>query len=238
MTSVVIHQPDFAPWLGFFDRLLDADVFVVLDDAQFLRRGWHHRDKIKTRRGPDWLTLSVEKCPRETPIDRVRLWPARDEWVSAALALLTENYREAAHFAAVFPRIRALFETPFERLIEINLAFLDLAYEMLDLKTKVRFASEFGVTAARSRRLVDLVKAAGGNRYLSGTGALDYLDFDLFRASGIEVEVQTFAHPIYPQLHGDFAPGLSCLDLFFNCGPDSARILRQSRVRGGSMTPA
>ncbi|MCC7016153.1 MAG: WbqC family protein [Rhodospirillales bacterium] len=235
--KVVVHQPDFAPWLGFFDRLLDADAFVVLDDVQFLRRGWHHRDKIKTRRGADWLTLPVEKCPRETPINRVNLRPARDEWVPAALALIAENYREAAHFGAVFPRIRALFERPWERLIEINLAFLDLAYEMLDLRPRVRFASEFGVATARSRRLLDLVMAAGGNRYLAGTGSLDYLDFDLFRAGGVDVEVRTFAHPVYPQLHGDFVPGLSCLDLFLNCGPDSAKVLRQGRVPARNSKP-
>lgn len=230
MTRVVVHQPDFAPWLGFFDRLLDADVFVVLDDAQFLRRGWHHRDKIKTRQGADWLTLSVQKTGRETTIDRVMLWPERESWVPDCLNLIAANYRGAAHFGAVFPRIHALFEKPFARLIEINFAFLEFAYEMLDLRPRVRFASELSVTAARSHRLVDLVKAVGGTRYLTGTGSLDYLDFDLFRARGIEIDVQKFAHPVYPQLHGDFVPGLSCLDLFLNCGPDSARILRQSRT--------
>ncbi|MBM3566310.1 MAG: WbqC family protein, partial [Alphaproteobacteria bacterium] len=95
MTRVVAHQPDFAPWLGFFDRLLDADVFIVLDDVQFLRRGWHHRDKIKTPRGPEWLTLSVEKCDRDTPISQVRLSPGRDVWGMENLNLIAENYRRA-----------------------------------------------------------------------------------------------------------------------------------------------
>lgn len=237
MTRVVVHQPDFAPWLGFFDRLLDADVFIILDDVQFIHDGWHHRDKIKTPRGPKWLTLPIDRDDKFKPIREVRLADGIYSWKHRAFNLLAENYREAAHFGAVYPRIRALFEKPFARLIEINLAFLDFAYEMLDLRPRVRFASALGVTAARSQRPVDLVRAVGGTRYLTGIGSLDYLDFDLFQAHGIEVEVQKFAHPVYPQLHGDFVPELSCLDLFLNCGPDSTRMLRQCRIPARDSKP-
>jgi hypothetical protein len=225
MTLVCIHQPDFAPYLGFFDRLLDADIFILLDDAQFLRRGWHHRDKIKTQNGPDWLTLSIEKCPRETPINQVRL-SASAEWREANLNLLAENYREAACYAEVIPGIASLYASNRQSLLDFNLAFLDLAFGYFDLRPRIVMASSLNVATARNQRLIDLVKAVGGTRYLSGTGALAYLDAALFEQAGIGLTIQNFKHPAYPQLHGAFEGHLSCLDLFLNCGTDAKRILR------------
>lgn len=230
MTLVVCHQPDFVPYLGFFDRLLDADVFVLLDDVQFLRRGWHHRDRIKTRAGSEWLTLAVEKCPRDTPIAEVRLAANRAEWVPGLLNLLVENYRQAPYFEAVFPRIGELLERPWQRLTDINLAFLDLAYEFFGLRPNVVMASEIGVDSTSNQRLIDLVHAVGGDSYITGTGALDYLDFNLWERAGIDLRVQSFQHPVYPQLHGAFEPMMSCLDLFFNCGRQAGEVLRSCRA--------
>ncbi len=236
MTTICIHQPDFAPWLGFFDRLLDSDIFIVLDDAQFIHDGWHHRDRIKTRQGQAWITLPINKSDKFKPINQVRLAENRDEWVRRHLNLLIENYRQAACFAEVFPRIEAVYRAPSTTLAGINLAYLDLAYELLDLHPKTVRASELAVATTRNQRLIDLCQAVGGTTYLSGTGALAYLDPDLFRSAGIDVVIQSFTHPIYPQLHGPFVPQLSSLDVFFNCGRDAARILRSGRV-GHPPTP-
>ncbi|AVM75591.1 WbqC family protein [Magnetospirillum gryphiswaldense] len=229
MTTVVCHQPDFVPYLGFFDRLLDADVFVILDDVQFLRRGWHHRDRIKTRDGADWLTLSVEKAPRETAIKDIRLADAANGWIDGNLNLLRANYAAAPHFATIMPQVEALYRRPAATLLELNMAFLDWAYGLFDLRPSVVLSSSLAVESTANQRLIDLVQAVGGDSYLSGTGALDYLDPGVWCESGIKLTVQRFEHPCYSQLHGGFEPYLSCLDLFFNCAPDAAAILRSGR---------
>lgn len=229
MKRVCIHQPDFAPYLGFFDRLLDADAFIVLDDAQFLRRGWHHRDRIKTRQGPAWLTLSVEKAPREAPINSIRLSPERAAWMEGNLNLLTEHYKSAPCFEAEFPAIEALYRSGAERLIDFNLAVLEHLYDRLDLRVNSVPASRLGVGGARTRRLVDLVRAVEGTHYVTGTGALDYLEPALFADAGIVLEIQALRHPVYPQLHGPFESHLSCFDALLNCGDRARDVVRSCR---------
>ena len=225
MTRVCIHQPDFLPYLGFFDRLLTTDTFILLDDVQFIRRGWQHRDKIKTPQGPTWLGPQLKKGSYHQSIAEVELHPDR-EWVEANLNLVRQNYREATFFENQFAELEAIWRTPYERLIELNLALLDFMYGLLKIDVRVILSSSLSVDTSSSQRLVDLVAAVGGTEYLSGTGALDYLDKDLFEKAEIGLEIQDFRHPEYPQLHGPFVSHLSCLDLVLNCGPDSAKILR------------
>jgi hypothetical protein len=226
MKRVCIHQPDFVPYVGFFDRLVTSDVFVLLDDVQFLRRGWHHRDKIKTLKGSDWLTLNLQKGDYHQKINEVILHPDRKAWVPGCLGLISENYRKAPFFAEVFSDVERIFNTPHKNLVEINLEFIRYLLKAFDIEIEMVFASEINVATTKTQRLIDLVKGVKGTHYLSGTGAVDYLEPSLFEDADIVLEIQDFQHPTYPQLHGNFIPYLSSLDLLFNCGPQAKDILR------------
>jgi len=227
MRTVCIHQPDFIPYLGFYHRLLLTDHFVLLDDVQFLRRGWHHRDKIKRKNGPVWLTLSVSKGPYEQKINEVNL-SKEIKWIDGNLNLIKENYRQARYFDGIFPRVEQIYKANHEKLIDFNIAFMDFSLEMFDMDIEISRASDSNILSTSSDRLLELVKLNDGDCYLSGSGAKAYLDESLFAKQSIDVIWQNFSHPKYPQLHGEFEPMLSCLDLFFNCGADSARILRET----------
>lgn len=227
--TVVIHQPDFLPWLGFFHRLTKADLFIVLDHVQFARRGWIHRDRIKTPTGAQWISLSVTKAARDAPISEIRL--SHDTaWRSDHLNLLRQNYRKADHFDDVFPDIEQLYQAPHEHLTSLNLAGIDLLCGLLDVSIPRVLSSELSPTGTSTAMLVDLLKKVGATRYLSGLGARDYLDDRLLADAGIELEWQAFSHPVYPQLHGEFLPMLSSVDLLLNCGARrSAEILRENQ---------
>ncbi len=225
MKRVCIHQPDFLPYLGFFHRLLFTDIFIIFDDVQFLRRGWHHRDKIKTKDGERWLTLSIKKGDYYQKINQVILNEDKDKWTKNHLNLLRVNYCNAPYFNEYFPKIREIYLSDFTKLADINMAFLQFFFELFDLKMKIVFSSELNVDGHSNLKLINLVKAVGSRYYLSGLGAKDYMDKQMFADEGITVEWQEFNHPIYPQLHGEFIPNLSCIDLLFNCGPNSKDIL-------------
>jgi hypothetical protein len=229
MKRICIHQPDFVPYLGFFDRLIDSDVYVVYDDVQFHKTRWHHRDKIKTPRGPAWLTLPVQKPEFGQFIAQIRLAPDRDRWVSSHLALLSENYRKAPYFADTIGGIEHLYRTAPGDLSGFNMAFIRHMLDVFDLSVEIVTSSSLACDGTRNGRLVEIVKAVGGTHYLSGTGALDYLEPGVFEDAGIRLEMQDFRHPVYPQQFEAFEPYLSCLDLLFNCGPDAATVLRQER---------
>ena len=227
MKRVCIHQPDFLPYLGFFHRLLFVDLFIVLDDVQFLRKGsgWHNRDKIKTRSGETWLTLSIQKGKMDQKINEVML-SKNTGWIQKNLNLLMENYRKAPCFSEYFPEIKEIYSRGFLKMIDMNMAFLGFFFDIFDLNVPIVFSSELNAGGHKNEKLINLLKAVNGTHYLSGTGARDYMKVDLFEKEGIAVEWQKFQHPVYPQLHGEFLPYLSCIDLLFNCGAGSREILR------------
>ncbi len=214
---VTIHQPDFMPWLGFFQRWHAADRYVVLDDVQFLRRGWHHRDRIKTPAGAAWLTVPVRKKGRfEQSIDAVEL--DGDAWKRGHLAAIRAAYGRAPRFPELFPLLERVYARPHTLLMELNLDLLRLFAACLGITTPLVLASQSQVQERGTQRLVRLCQAHGAHTYLTGTGSRAYLDESLFAAQNIRVHWQEFRHPVYPQLHGDFVPGLSALDWLMHGG--------------------
>jgi hypothetical protein len=227
--TVVIHQPDFLPHLAFFHRFLQADLYVVLDTVQYVdgtSRSWMNRDKIKTPKGERWLTVSVKNAPRGTPIREIELSTATD-WRADNLNLLRENYRHAAGFAEIYPRIEALYRRDCRLLADFNLRSIELLLDLLGIRIPLIMAHDLRPAGTKNALLVDLLRKVGATRYLSGPGARAYLDPAPFEAAGIEVRWHEFRHPLYPQLHGEFVPFLSSIDLLLNCGAgESAKLIR------------
>ena len=209
---VTIHQPDFLPWLGFFDRWQESNIYIVLDDVQFLRRGWHHRDKIKAQNGVQWLTVPVQKKSRyHQTIKEVRI-NNEVNWRYKHLKTIQTAYGKASNFDLNYGRLSEIYNRDYDLLISFNMNLLRLCSKMLGINTPVVFASEFNVKSTGSRRLVDLVKSVGGDDYLTGSGSRDYLDEAIFKKEGINVCWQEFKNPVYKQLHGGFEEMLSVLD--------------------------
>jgi hypothetical protein len=226
MTIVCIHQPDFIPWIGFFDRLLKSHIFVILDNVQLLRRGWHNRDRIKTANGPMWLTVPIMQKGRfkqlisEAEIDNTQ------DWRRKHLKALDFWYKKAPYFTNYFYQIEEIYNQEQQKLIELNLGLLNFLLQAFEIEVKTLFASSLGTTGRSTELMVEIVKAVEGDTYLSGAGAKDYLDEMKFKEAGLKVIWQAFEHPVYPQLHGEFIPNLSSIDFLFNCGDKCAQILR------------
>lgn len=225
---VVIHQPDFMPYLGFFDRLLKADIYVVFDNVQYVRssRGWTSRDKIKTRNGERWISVSTQKAPRDTVINKILLSPD-DAWRQDNLNLLRENYRTSPFYNEVMPYILDLYNFPCERMMDFNLESIKMLIKLLGINIDMVMASELKPEGKSNALIIDIIKKLGCKKYLSGTGARDYYVPELYEEAGIEVIWQDFKHPVYKQQYGEFIPYLSSIDLLFNCGIEKSRkILR------------
>lgn len=228
MRTAVIHQPDFLPYLGFFHRFLSADVWVVLDQVQFLHcsKSWHHRDKIKGPQGERWLTVPVAKSPQKTPINQVRLAPT--PWREEHLNLLHACYAKAPCYREILPHLERLYCLPCERLVEFNLASIAMLQGLLDLPIPSVLASSLAPEGKGNALMVDLTRKVEAGRYLSGVGARGYFEPEPYRQAGIEVVWQDFAPPLYPQLYGEFRPCLSSIDALFNVGIEGTRRLLRS----------
>ena len=229
MKTVVIHQPDFLPYLGFFQRLLYADVFVILDTVQFERKheAWTRRDKIKTDKGEKWLSLNIQKAPYDVAICDILLSRAVD-WRKSNLNLLRANYGKALFFKEIFSRIEELYAFKCERMMDFNMKSIEMLLDFFDIKVQMIFASDLDPQGKKNDLVVDIVKKVGANRYLSGIGARDYFDPTPYNEAGIEVIWQNFVHPVYPQLYEGFLPYLTSVDLLFNCGINKSREILRS----------
>lgn len=225
---VVIHQPDFMPYLGFFHRFLHADFYIALDHVQFVHsnRSWTHRDKIKTSQGEKWLTISVKKAPRDTSIDRIEL--ADTDWRQDNLRLLEQNYRKALCYNELMPEIERLYAQPFHLLRDFNMASIELLMDMLDVRIPWVWSSGLHPQGAKNELLVNLLQKVDATHYLSGVGARDYFQPEPFAEAGIEVVWQDFTHPVYAQQFGEFMPYLSALDVLFNHGVAASREILRS----------
>jgi len=222
---VVILQPGYLPWLGFFDQFLQSDLFVYLDDVQFDRRGWRHRNRIKSPTGIQWLTVPVlskgrfTQSIRDTRIDSTRPWQRKH------LGSLRACYGQAPYFDSYFPDIERLVGRQWTFLLDLDLALIHTLLDWLDLHRPTRLASNIGCEGHGTQRIADLCHAVGATEYLSGETGIAYLDETLLNSNGIALRYQRYAHPIYSQLFGPFVSHLSVVDLLFNHGPDSLAVV-------------
>ena len=228
MTTLVVLQPSYLPWLGFFDQVRRCDHFVFYDDVQYDKHGWRNRNRIKAAVGPVWLTVPVRTRGRMgQPINEVEIANAAP-WARKQLKTIEEAYARAPYRAAYLPPLAELLERDWERLADLDIALSRLMCGWFGLDRPMVRASELEIGGDRNTRLLAMCRHFGADVYLSGNAAQAYLDVALFTAHGIRVEWQNFQHPEYPQLHGPFVPAMSALDLVLNVGEECEDVLAQA----------
>lgn len=226
---VVIHQPDFLPYIGFFHRLLYSNLYVILDDVQFVgsSRGLTNRDKIRTQQGEAWLTISVNKVSRNTKINNIKINYDVD-WRSRNLNLIKQNYIKSQFFSEIYPVVEKLYSNNFVYMVDFNVSSIVMLMDFFGISVDMIYSSSLNATRAKSERLVELLTMVDATHYLSGVGAKAYHCNKPFEDANIEVMWQSFSHPEYSQLHKNFIPYLSSIDMLFNCGIEKSREILRS----------
>ena len=235
---VAVHQPNFFPWLGYFDKIVRADVFIVLDDVQFARTGsgtWSNRVRVLVNGEPTWMTMPIRRDHDHDGLQRYDLVQIDDTqpWREKCVRTLQTHYRRAAHFNEGSELIASLVRHATQSLVDYNLHATRAIADRLGIDTSrwVR-SSTLAVGTLGTDRLIDLVRAVGGGKYLSGDGAGGYQDDDAFARAGLGLVRQQFVHPQYDQgRRGDFVPGLSCIDALMHCGIEGTGELLRAASR-------
>lgn len=226
---VALHQPNFFPWLGYFDKLVRADVFVLLDNVQFSKTGgtWSNRVRLLGGGAPSWITLPVVRAYSGVRLVREMQIDNRQPWRRKFLQTLRTDYAHANHFSAVFPEVAALVENGTGSLLEFNRHAITELCRLMEIDTsKVVLGSSLSVDGRATDLLVSTVRAVGGSAYLCGDGSEGYLENEKFDQAGLRLIHQNFLHPTYSQGANDtFVPGLSCIDALMHCGFRGVRAL-------------
>ena len=224
------HQPVYLPWLGLFHKIAVADAFVSFNQVQYLPKDWNNRNRIKTAAGPQWLTVPVlrkgylEKCISEIEINNGVPW-RRKHWRS-----LEANYRASPHFDDYAAFFEGVYAQDWQYLAELNETMLRWFVQTLGIDTHLLNAAEFDFQGRKSDLVLDMCKRLDADVYVFGALGRDYAVVEDFEAAGVRAVFQEYVHPRYPQLHGEFVPYLSIVDLLFNCGPESLEILMSGQV--------
>jgi hypothetical protein len=227
MKKIAIVQSNYIPWKGYFDLIASVDEFILYDDMQYTRRDWRNRNQIKTPQGIQWLTVPVlvkgkySQKIRETEIDGT-------DWAGAHWKALAQNYRRAPHFPEIASWLEPLYlEQTYTHISLLNRCLIEEVCNYLGIKTSIKSSRDYKLLDGKTERLADLCVQAGGNEYISGPSAKDYIDEKVFSDLGIKLTWFDYTgYTVYQQLWGEFTHGVTILDVLFNCGKNSPQYMK------------
>ena len=227
------HQPVYLPWLGLFHKIALADKFIFFDQVQYVSKDYISRNQIKTSAGPLLLTVPVlskdhmDKKISEVEINNQTPWQ-RKHWKSIVGA-----YAKAPYFKQHADFFEDTYQRPWRLLADLNYHMLLWLLDTLGIKVPVEKMSAYQFTGAKSDLVLDMCVQLGAKTYIFGAQGSDYADTESFRKAGVSVMFQEYRHPVYRQLHGNFVPYMSAIDLLFNEGPNSLEILMSGNATKG-----
>jgi len=222
--NVVILQPSYIPWRGFFDQIRRADLFVFYDDVQYDKHGWRNRNQIKTNQGKQWLTIPVNSkgVTSGIQIKDVRIdWSK--PWAKSHLKSITISYSKSPYFKAYLPLLESLYQRHDEFLADFTIkSTIVLARELGMTSTRFMRSSELSdIEGQKTDRVISVLKQVGATHYLCGPSASSYMEPEKFAAAGISFEYMEYNYPEYPQLHPPYDMYVTILDLMFMTGKDA-----------------
>lgn len=218
---VSIHQPQYLPWIPYFSKIKDSDIFVLLDDVQFQKNGLQNRNFIFSKNGEIRLTIPVFHSLSDT-IHTIKISDLRilkKHWQTIEMV-----YKKTPHFQEIAPKLQAIYNTDYSLLCELNIDLIQFYLDYLSINTKIIRSSKMEKEGDKSDLVLSICKNLGAHTYLTGSGGLEYLKFDEFEKESIAIVTTEYKFTEYTQINKaeeQFVPHLSIMDLVFNEGKNA-----------------
>lgn len=224
------HQPVYLPWLGLFHKIALADKFIFFDQVQYVPKDWINRNRVKGPQGPIMLTVPalrkgyLGKRIAEIEINNELPW-ARKHWKTIRL-----SYGKSKYFTQYSDFFEYVYNQTWTLLVDLNYYVLQWLLVTLGIKTELEKAGAYTFEGAKSDLVLDMCVKLGTHMYIFGALGKEYADQEAFMQAGVTPVFQDYHHPVYKQMHGDFLPNMSIIDLLFNEGPHSLDILMSGNI--------
>lgn len=221
MKKVAIIQSNYIPWKGYFDIINDSDIFIFLDDVQYTTRDWRNRNKIKTPHGLKWLTIPVGSDTNRLICD-VSIQDSR--WQKEHWETIKFYYSKAKYFNLYKDFFEDLYcSRVWDNLSELNQYIIRcISIDFLGINTQFINSKDLNCKGKKQEKLINLIKKVGGDLYISGPSAQNYIDDELFTKNQIKLVYKDYlGYPEYEQFYPPFEHGVTILDLIFLTGPDA-----------------
>ena len=227
LKKIAISQSNYIPWKGYFDLIASVDEFILYDEMQYTKKGFRNRNKIKTIKGTEWLTVPVKvkgkyfQSIKETEI-------MGDYWKKKHWGSIKNNYSKTKFFKEISEDLRKIyFEFNYRYLSDLNFKFLKYICDYLEINTVLRQSSEFQLIEGKTEKLIGICEQCGASKYISSPMAKSYINTKLFNKKNIILEWFDYSnYEVYDQLYGDFIHEVTILDLIFNCGKNSRKFMK------------
>jgi len=225
-----IMQPTYLPWMGYFALVDAVDVFVLLDNVQFVRRSWQARNRMKLTSGSEIiLSVPVKKTEHR---DKLKICNAIIDdtvyWRKKHLNTFYLNYAKASFISSIFSLYKEnLMDISAINIAQLNVRLITKIADFLGIESRIVLASSLETSCSdRVLRLVNICKEMGATTYVSAAGSAEYLHqgnaIEVFAQYGMDITIQNYQHPVYPQINGSFLSHMCILDLIANTGPEEA----------------
>ncbi|MGV8948025.1 MAG: WbqC family protein [Candidatus Paracaedibacter sp.] len=218
---IAIMQPTYIPWVGYLAMIEKSDQFVFLDNVQFNHRSWQQRNRIKTSKGGEWLTISaITKGRSSQLIHNVECTNLNND-IKNHLLKISRNYSKAPFFKEFYPELFHIMEETClksDNLLSLfNIEIIKFLCDYIGIKKKFLLSSQMPVVGQKDELLANICVFLKGVNYFSAVGSKIYLEAsEQFNKNNISIAYHNYTQPLYPQLHGDFIEGMSCIDMVFN----------------------
>ncbi len=229
MTTLTVHQPEYLPYIGYFERLAKSDIFVVLDDVGYQKNGFINRNKIKTKDGAKWLTIPVKGRSPNLRINEVLIDESKN-WGNSQFSSIASAYSKAPYFKEYSAFLKETFNKKWEKIADLDFYLIENIIKFLGINLEIIKSSDLKVQGKATERLINMCKILKADNYLSGPGNKEHqVEKEAFEKADIKVKIKDFSNPEYPQMfmNQGFLPYMSVIDLLFNCGPKSLDIIKK-----------
>ena len=231
MSTLVISQSMYFPWLGVFEQLRIADMYCFYDDVQF-SRGFYNRVQLQRNGKSRYISVPIIKKSQNQIINTAQI-SYQENWILDHRNKLKESLADARYANDAIEIFEEVVSSKSPKLIDINkLCFQKLANYLGLFSNKKIYNSQEIKTGHKknSSRLLEICQQLGAKVYLTGHGAMNYLDHELFEKNGIEVHYIKYRFDSYERRNRDYTPYLSSLDPIAHLGVNTKNSMQSETV--------
>lgn len=221
---ITIHQPEHLPWLGFFNKMAKAELFVIMDNVQFEKNYFQNRNRIIGTNGVQWIGLAVKTVGHMDNILCDTEIAGDSRWKNKYLKTIQMSYGKHPFFDQTFTALEDAIALDTNKLTDINVSIFKSFADKMNIRPEFVRASKLNVQGKKSDLVLDICKNLGATTYISGPSGRDYMNLQSYKDANIEVKFNDYHHPIYEQKKtAEFIPYMSTLDLIMNVGFEQAK---------------
>ena len=217
--NVAIMQPYLFPYIGYFQLLNAVDTFVILDNVNFIKKGWINRNQILSNNGIVKINLPVAKMSQNRWISQHAFFDLSTH-LTKLIDSCAQSYSRSDNVESITQLLHEHLEISTDNVSEFLTESLLKISKLLGLHTNIIKASDIDIdhSLTGQDRIIELASAANANTYVNLIGGTELYQESEFARRHMKLKFIEPNLSNYPQMHADvFIPYLSILDVIANC---------------------